>query len=37
MARTGYEPVGSMGTDTSLAVLSARPRLFYDYFKQLFA
>jgi len=37
MARTGHEPVGSMGTDTSLAVLSARPRLLYDYFKQLFA
>jgi glutamate synthase (ferredoxin) len=37
MARTGQEPVGSMGTDTSLAVLSARPRLLYDYFKQLFA
>jgi len=37
MARTGQEPVGSMGTDTSLAVLSSRPRLLYDYFKQLFA
>jgi glutamate synthase (ferredoxin) len=37
MARTGQEPVGSMGTDTSLAVLSNRPRQLYDYFKQLFA
>ena len=37
MATTGEEPVGSMGTDTSLAVLSNRPRLLYDYFKQLFA
>ncbi|HEV8676537.1 MAG TPA: glutamate synthase large subunit [Methylomirabilota bacterium] len=37
MARQGVEPVGSMGTDTALAVLSNRPRLLYDYFKQLFA
>ena len=37
MARSGAEPVGSMGTDTPLAVLSARPRLLYDYFQQLFA
>ena len=37
MARDGEEPIGSMGTDTSLAVLSQRPRLLYDYFKQLFA
>jgi glutamate synthase (NADPH/NADH) large chain len=37
MATAGEEPVGSMGTDTSLAVLSDRPRLLYDYFKQLFA
>ncbi|HUG38170.1 MAG TPA: glutamate synthase large subunit, partial [Candidatus Limnocylindrales bacterium] len=37
MAAAGEEPVGSMGTDTSLAVLSNRPRLLYDYFKQLFA
>src|SRR5262245_41450112 len=37
MATDGQEPVGSMGTDTSLAVLSDRPRLLYDYFKQLFA
>ncbi|HZZ49416.1 MAG TPA: glutamate synthase large subunit [Pseudonocardia sp.] len=37
MAATGAEPVGSMGTDTPVAVLSARPRLLYDYFAQLFA
>ena len=37
MATNGEEPLGSMGTDTSLAVLSDRPRLLYDYFKQLFA
>jgi glutamate synthase domain-containing protein 2/glutamate synthase domain-containing protein 1/glutamate synthase domain-containing protein 3 len=37
MATAGEEPVGSMGTDTALAVLSNRPRLLYDYFKQLFA
>ncbi|MFQ5989354.1 MAG: glutamate synthase large subunit, partial [Candidatus Methylomirabilales bacterium] len=37
MARDGVEPVGSMGTDTPLAVLSNRPQLLYNYFKQLFA
>src|SRR5215470_6661401 len=37
MAKTGAEPVGSMGTDTPIAVLSKRPRLLYDYFSQLFA
>ncbi|WP_278313994.1 glutamate synthase large subunit [Lolliginicoccus levis] len=37
MARTGAEAIGSMGTDTPIAVLSARPRLIYDYFQQLFA
>ncbi len=37
MAEKGEEPVGSMGNDAALAVLSARPRLLYDYFKQLFA
>ena len=37
MATGAEEPVGSMGTDTPLAVLSERPRLLYDYFKQLFA
>ena len=37
MAQKGVEPIGSMGTDTALAVLSDRSRLLYDYFKQLFA
>ncbi|HEX7267969.1 MAG TPA: glutamate synthase central domain-containing protein, partial [Streptosporangiaceae bacterium] len=37
MARAGAEPVGSMGTDTPIAVLSGRPRLIFDYFTQLFA
>jgi glutamate synthase domain-containing protein 2/glutamate synthase domain-containing protein 1/glutamate synthase domain-containing protein 3 len=37
MALNGEEPLGSMGNDTTLAVLSDRPRLLYDYFKQLFA
>ncbi|HLF24002.1 MAG TPA: glutamate synthase central domain-containing protein, partial [Burkholderiales bacterium] len=37
MAQKGEEPVGSMGNDAALAVLSQRPRLLYDYFKQLFA
>ncbi len=37
MAANGQEPVGSMGTDTPLAVLSARPKLLFNYFKQLFA
>ncbi len=37
MAATGGEALGSMGTDTPLAVLSERPRLLFDYFKQLFA
>src|SRR5687767_9305791 len=37
MATTGEEPIGSMGTDSALAVLSDRPRLLYEYFKQLFA
>src|SRR5579863_255189 len=37
MAVTGEEPVGSMGTDTPLAVLSTRPQLLFNYFKQLFA
>ncbi len=37
MAENGSEAIGSMGTDTALAVLSKRPRLVYDYFKQLFA
>ena len=37
MARTGGEAIGSMGTDTPIAVLSRRPRLLFDYFSQLFA
>ena len=37
MALNGEEPIGSMGTDSALAVLSDRPRVLYDYFKQLFA
>jgi glutamate synthase (NADPH/NADH) large chain len=37
MALSGQEPVGSMGTDAALAVLSNRSRLLYDYFKQGFA
>lgn len=37
MARAGAEPIGSMGTDTPVAVLSDRPRLLFDYFSQLFA
>ena len=37
MASTGAEPIGSMGSDTPLAVLSERPRLVFDYFTQLFA
>lgn len=37
MANNAKEPLGSMGNDTPLAVLSDKPRLVYDYFKQLFA
>ncbi|NKR76733.1 glutamate synthase large subunit [Rhodococcus hoagii] len=37
MATAGGEPIGSMGTDTPIAVLSQRPRLLYDYFVELFA
>jgi glutamate synthase (ferredoxin) len=37
MARDGVEAVGSMGADTPLAILSDRPKLLYEYFKQLFA
>ena len=37
MATDGVEPNGSMGTDTPLAVLSNRPQLLFNYFKQLFA
>ena len=37
MAAKAGEPLGSMGTDTPIAVLSERPRLLFDYFSQLFA
>ncbi|MDZ4308398.1 glutamate synthase central domain-containing protein, partial [Allopontixanthobacter sp.] len=37
MASLGEDPIGSMGTDTPIAVLSSRSRLLYDYFKQNFA
>ncbi|MEB3100886.1 glutamate synthase large subunit [Ferviditalea candida] len=37
MATTGVDPIGSMGIDSPLAVLSDKPQLLYDYFKQLFA
>ncbi len=37
MASEGTEPIGSMGTDTPLAVLSENPQLLFSYFKQLFA
>src|SRR5882724_7924958 len=37
MAKDGVEAVGSMGTDTPLAVLSDKPQSLYNYFKQLFA
>jgi glutamate synthase (ferredoxin) len=37
MAKNAIEPIGAMGNDAPLAVLSDRTRLLYDYFKQLFA
>ena len=37
MGTDGQEPIGSMGNDTPLAVLSDRPQLLFNYFKQLFA
>jgi glutamate synthase (ferredoxin) len=37
MVKDGVDPVGSMGYDSPLAVLSKRPQLLYNYFKQLFA
>ncbi|MFO0877676.1 MAG: glutamate synthase large subunit [Gemmataceae bacterium] len=37
MAQIGTEAIGSMGNDAALAVLSDRPQLLYNYFKQLFA
>ena len=37
MAQEGDDPIGSMGTDTPIAVLSSKPKLLYNYFKQNFA
>lgn len=37
MAKNGQEPIGSMGNDASLAVLSDKSKLLFNYFKQLFA
>src|SRR6185437_15836742 len=37
MAQNGSEPLGAMGSDTPIAVLSERPRLLFDYFTQQFA
>tara|TARA_R110002012_G_scaffold318604_1_gene537358 strand:+ start:56439 stop:60947 length:4509 start_codon:yes stop_codon:yes gene_type:complete len=37
MGEKGIEPLGSMGSDTPIAILSERPQLIYNYFKQLFA
>ncbi|KAL6762553.1 hypothetical protein V8C86DRAFT_1824990 [Haematococcus lacustris] len=37
MARSGAEPLGSMGNDAALAAMSERPKLPFEYFKQLFA
>ncbi|MEM7008395.1 MAG: glutamate synthase large subunit [Thermodesulfobacteriota bacterium] len=37
MANNAVEPIGSMGKDTPIAILSSKPRLLYEYFKQLFA
>ena len=37
MAQSGAEPLGAMGSDSPLAVLSDRPRLLFDYFAQQFA
>ena len=37
MAQLGDDPIGSMGTDTPIAVLSRKPKLLYNYFKQNFA
>ncbi|MDM7856360.1 glutamate synthase large subunit [Cellulomonas alba] len=37
MSATGAEPLGAMGSDTPVAVLSSRPRMLFDYFTQMFA
>lgn len=37
MAQLAKEPIGSMGSDTPIAILSEKPQLIYNYFKQIFA
>ena len=37
MAKTGVQPIGAMGNDAPLAILSEKPQLLFNYFKQLFA
>ena len=37
MAKDGKDPVGAMGADAPLAILSDKPQLLYSYFKQMFA
>lgn len=37
MAKSGAEPLGSMGNDAALAIMSRRPKQAFEYFKQLFA
>lgn len=37
MAKDGSEALGSMGNDAPLAMLSNRPKLLFEYFKQMFA
>lgn len=37
MAKEGSEPLGSMGNDAPLAMMSYRPKLLFEYFKQMFA
>ena len=37
MSQLGKEPIGSMGNDSPIAILSEKPQLIYNYFKQLFA
>ena len=37
MAKDGKDPVGAMGADAPLAILSEKPQLLYNYFKQMFA
>ena len=35
--KSGMEPIGSMGTDTPISLLSSKPKLLFSYFKQCFA